>query len=237
MKVSRGFQDKLKLIVIHKFLTLVGTGIVLFAVGMILAVTVTNYKNAKDNATVYSNIFENVYNEGANFLRDESLHELCKQILNYEKDTSQLPYMIYEFNARFPMQGKIVLSDKERNIVYKSYSDMEWDFYRNSFNKAICANAFLVGLDEIYSSVYYFNGNASNYVMSKPIYEYGITIGYLNLYMEDQWEECLYDAEYEGIITDYRGRVIHSSRQGFITGINKFEPESNQSIININGRR
>ena len=133
MKASRGFQDKLKLIVIHKFLTLVGTGIVLFAVGMILAVTVTNYKNAKDNAAVYSNIFENDYNEGANFLRDESLQELCKQILNYEKDTSQLPYMIYEFNASFPMQGKIVLSDKERNIVYKSYSDMEWDFYRNSF--------------------------------------------------------------------------------------------------------
>lgn len=238
MKNTGSFQEKLKYIVINKLITLVGTGIILLAFGMILTVVITNYKNAKDNGKLYEDTFLAIYEESSAFLREETLQELCLKILLYKEDTSALPYLVYEFNAMFPLNAKVVLSDKERNILYKSFSDQEWDLYRNSFNKAICANAFRVRENEIYTSVYYFDGNNSNYVLSKPIYHQGMTIGYINLYLEeDGWEQILYDAEYEGVITDDQGRVIYSSRQSFITGINKFHINSKSPIITINGRR
>ncbi len=232
------FQDKLKKMVIKKLLILVGTGMLLLGIGMVLAVTVTNYKNAKDNGNLYEKTFLEIYNESSEFIRSKTLQDLCQKILLYQEDISSLPYLIYEFNANFPLRTKLVLSDKERNIVYKSFHDNEWNYYRNSFNKAICANAFRVLEDSIYTSVYYLEGNESNYVLSKPVYYRGMTIGYINLYLEEEgWEKSLYDAEYEGVITDNRGRVIYSSRRSFISGINKFIVDSKSQIITVNGRR
>ncbi len=238
MKNSGSFQEKLKQIVVNKLITLIGAGIILLVIGMILAVVATNYKNAKDNGNLYEDTFLEIYEESTTFLRGEALQELCHNILLYEDDVSALPYLIYEFNASFPLNAKVVLSDKERNILYKSFSDQEWDLYRNSFNKAICANAFQIQQNEIYTSVYYFDGNNSNYVLSKPVYDHGRTIGFINLYLEEEgWEQSLYDAEHEGIITDDRGRVIYSSRNSFITGINKFMNHSQGPVITVNGRR
>ena len=237
MERKGSFQDKLKKIVIDKLIILVGTGIISFVIGIILVVVFTNYNNAKDNGNLYEETFLRVYDESEDFLRNKELQELCKKVLLFEVDTTGLPYFVYEFNSYSLLNAKVVLSDKERNIAYKSFSDTEWDYYRNSFNKAICANAFHVPMDEIYTSVFYLSGNESNFVLSKPIYEQGRTIGYLNLYIEDGWEECLYDTEYEGVITDDKGRVIYSSRQSFITGINKFENDSISPIITINERR
>ncbi len=238
MENRESFQVKLKKMVISKLLTLVGTGVVLLAFGMILAVIVTNYKNAKDNGKLYEERFLEIYNQGHDFLCTPAIQELCKKILLYEEDTSRIPYLVYEFNASFPLNAKVVLSDKERNIKYRSFNEDEWDFYRKSFNKAICANAFNVSWGEIYTSVYYFDGNNSNYVLSKPIYANGMTIGYINLYIEEEgWEQYLHNAEYEGVITDDRDRVIYSSRQNFITGINNFVVDTKSPIITINGRR
>lgn len=238
MKNTGSFQEKLKISVINRLIILIGAGVTLLVVGMVMAVLVTHYKNARDNGSFYEEKFHKIYQEGSEFLRGEALQDLCLGILLYEKDTSALPYLVYEFNAVSPVNAKLVLSDKERNILFNSYSEQEWDLYKNVFNKAICANAFLVPYGRIYSSVYYFKGKYSSYVMSKPVYHQGITIGYINLYFEGaDWEQYLSEAEYEGIITDSRGRVIYSSRQSFITGINKFITSSRSPVVYINGRR
>ena len=227
MENRESFQIKLKKMVLHKLVTLVGIGVVLLAIGMLLAVLVTNYNSAKDNGKLYEDRFLEIYHQSYEFLSNPTLQDLCKKVLLYEEDTSQIP-----------LNAKVVLSDKERNIKYCSFNDSEWDFYRNSFNKAICANAFGIPEGEVYTSVYYFDGNNSNYVMSKPVYGNHRTIGYINLYIEEEgWEECLYDAECEGVITDRRGRVIYSSKQSFITGINQFELTSKSHIVMINGSR
>ncbi len=236
MKRTVSFQEKLKHIVINRLIALIGAGILLLAFGMILAVVATNYKNAKDNGKLYEDRFTAIYEECSDFLSGEALQKLCLDILLYKEDTSALPYLIYEFNASSPLKAKVVLSDKERNILFHSFK--EWDLYRNSFNKAICANAFHIPRDEIYSSVYYFDGNNSNYVLSKPIYDQEMTVGFINLYLEEEgWEQSLADAEYEGIIADERGRVIYSSKQSFVSGVNKFDNSSHSPIITINGRR
>lgn len=238
MKKTGSFQEKLKYIVINKLIILIGAGVILLAVGMVSAVVVTNYKNAKDNGKYYEERFQKIYEGGAAFLREETLLNLCTNILQYKDDTSALPYIMYEFNASFPIKTRLVVSDKERNIVFNSYGSNEWNLYKNSFNKAICANAFLIPRDEIYTSVYYFDEIYSSFVLSKPLDFDGRTIGYINLYFDGAgWEQSFHDAEYEGVITDERGRVIYSSRKSFITGINKFEVKSQSPLIRINGRR
>ena len=157
MKKTGSFQEKLKYIVINKLIILIGAGVILLAVGMVSAVVATNYNNAKDNGKYYEDRFLKIYEGGAAFLKEEDLLKLCTDILQYKDNTSALPYIMYEFNASFPITTKLVLSDKERNIVFNSYDSSEWNLYKNSFNKAICANAFLIPRDEIYSSVYYFD--------------------------------------------------------------------------------
>ena len=103
---------------------------------------------------------------------------------------------------------------QERNSVYNSFRPYEWNLYRSSFNKAICDNAFGSAPDGIYTSVYYFEGTNSDYVMSRPINADGATIGYLNLYLKgDGWAQCLSDSGYEGVITDNE-MCIRDSPQG-----------------------
>ena len=149
-----------------------------------------------------------------------------------------LSYSAYELNAACPLDSRLVLCDKERNSVYNSFRPYEWNLYRSSFNKAICDNAFGSAPDGIYTSVYYFEGTNSDYVMSRPINADGATIGYLNLYLKgDGWAQCLSDSGYEGVITDNAGRVIYSSRVSFVQEVNKFQLESPGPVVQIHGTR
>ena len=232
------FQAKLKKLVFTKLIVLVSTGALLMVSCMALAITATNHAGATKNSQLFADTFNQIYGLGTDFLTDSEVQDACRKILLYQGGTSMLSYSAYELNAACPLDSRLVLCDKERNSVYNSFRPYEWNLYRSSFNKAICDNAFGSAPDGIYTSVYYFEGTNSDYVMSRPISADGATIGYLNLYLKgDGWAQCLSDSGYEGVITDNAGRVIYSSRFSFDQEVNKFQMESPGPIVQIHGTR
>ena len=232
------FQAKLKKLVFTKLIVLVSTGALLMVSCMALAITATNHAGATKNSQLFADTFNQIYGLGTDFLTDSEVQDACRKILLYQGGTSMLSYSAYELNAACPLDSRLVLCDKERNSVYNSFRPYEWNLYRSSFNKAICDNAFGSAPDGIYTSVYYFEGTNSDYVMSRPISADGATIGYLNLYLKgDGWAQCLSDSGYEGVITDNAGRVIYSSRFSFVQEVNKFQLESPGPIVQIHGTR
>lgn len=232
------FQTKLKKLVFTKLIVLVSTGALLMVSCMALAVAATNHAGARRNGELFVETFNQIYGMGEEFLTDPEVQELCRKLLLYQGGTSLLSYPAYEFNASCPLDSRLVLCDKERNSIYNSFKPDEWNLYRSSFNKAICDNAFGVAPDGIYTSVYYFEGASSDFVMSRPICTDGAPIGYLNLYLKrDGWAQCLSDSGYEGVITDSAGRVIYSSRVNFVQEVNKFQLSGPGPIVHIHGTR
>lgn len=232
------FQAKLKKLVFMKLIVLVSTGAVLMVSCMAIAVAATNHSNARSNGAIFEQTFNQVYELGRDFLTEPEIQEICRRILLYQGGKSLLSYPFYELNAACPLDSRLVLCDKERNAIYSSFRPDEWNLYRSSFNKAICDNAFGAQTNQLYTSVYYFEGSSSDFVMSKPICEDGLTIGYLNLYLKgDGWAQCLSDSGYEGVITDDSGRVIYSSRVNFVEEVNKFRMKDSGPIVRIGGKR
>lgn len=235
---KESFQEKLQRMVWSKLLLLVGTGMVLFAAGMFLTIAITNQKNAEENRKLFESIFREVYEKSREFLTGEALETLAESCLLYDSDPVRLQYLLYEFNAACPMEANLILIDKERNIIYNSFQAGDWNQYRNSFNKAICDNAFGISEGQLYSSVYYLSGPYSDYVLSRPVYIDGKTMGYVTLYLPGSgWAKLLSVSNFEGVITDRAGRVIYSSRQSFIEDINKFSPEKQRGILYLGGER
>ncbi len=232
------FQAKLKRLVFTRLIVLVSTGAILMVSCMAMAVAATNHSNARSNGNMFEQTFNQVYELGRDFLTGQEVQEICRKILLYQGGKSLLSYPFYELNASCPLDSRLVLCDKERGVIYSTFRPDEWNLYRSSFNKAICDNAFGVQPDQVYTSVYYFEGSSSDFVMSKPIYAGGAAIGYLNLYLKgDGWDQCLSDSGYEGVITDNSGRVIYSSRVNFVEEVNKFRMEDSGPIVRINGKR
>lgn len=235
---KESFQEKLQRVVWSKLLLLVGTGMGFFAAGMFLTVTVTSQRNAEENRRLFESAFREVCEKSQEFLNGEALESLAGSSLLYGSDPTRLQYLLYEFNASSPMEANLILNDKERNIIYNSFQAGDWNQYRNSFNKAICDNAFGISEGELYSSVYYLSGPYSDYVLCRPVYVEGKTMGYITLYLSGSgWSKLLSVSNFEGVITDRVGRVIYSSRQSFIEDINKFSPPKRRGILYLAGKR
>ncbi len=231
-------QGRLQKMVWSRLVILVATGVVLFASGMLLSVVITNQKHVEENRKLLVSIVSEVYEKSVGFLLGEQVSSQCRDSLLCGRAPDRLRYLLYEQNAVSPITGNLVLNDKERNIVFNSFSEDEWNQYRNVYNKAICDNAFRMEDREVYTSVYYLSGDYSEYVFSRPIQAEGKVIGYVNLYLSGaDWAKQLAVSNFEGIITDQTGRVIYSSRRSFLSHANKFFPEKESGTVYLGGER
>jgi sensor histidine kinase YesM len=200
--------------------------------------SLTTRKELEDNRKLFEDAFLEVYEAGQEFLTSQSVTELCQGSLLYDADADGLRYLLYEFNGEWPMEADLILTDKGRNILYNSFPASDWNQYRSSFHKAICDNSFGIGEGEVHLSVYYLSGSYSEWVLTRPVDVEGQTMGYVSLYLSGLgWANLLSTSNFEGVITDRLGRVIYSSRPGFIQDINKFNPTRKNGVVTLEGQR
>lgn len=236
--IHTGFQQRLQKMVQNRIFVLVGTGIALFIAGIYLFLIMSNRRNLEENRSLFESVFQNVYSQGADFLRGEDLNSFCQSCLLYDADPAGLQYLLYEFNAVSPLSAELILTDKGRNIIFNSFQAGEWNQYRSSFNRAICDSTYEQKDGDVHLSVYYLSGSYSELVLSRPVFLDGMIQGYLNLYFPGEgWVSLLSLSNFEGVITDRIGRVIYSSRQSFIEDINRFSPPIQEGILSLGGER
>lgn len=220
---SMSLKERLQRMVWYRLLFLVGTGILLFATGMYLTIEVSNRKNLEENRKLFESAFLQVYDSSKSFLTGNELMETCRRCLLYDAAPLNLRYLLYNQNASSPVNADLILTDKGRNVIYNSFQNGEWNQYRKSFNRAVCDNTFAHAEKDVYLSVYYLSGMSSELVLATPVMIDGTPQGYVSLYLHGaDWGTLLSVSNFEGVITDYAGRVIYSSRHSFIQDINRF---------------
>ena len=186
-----------------------------------------------------SSTFQTAYYATDSYLNDTENNSVFTKCIEDGTDGSEVHYSLSKYNVDSPIRLNLILADRDRNIVYTSYGADDMNLHRIAFNGIVCDNAAENGPD-LYHTVYYFTGDTSEYVFSKPLYRGGELIGFVGAYLNGHdWARLLSDYQYDNIITTANGDIIFCSREGFLPerNTNKFRNESQERMVFLHGNR
>ncbi len=226
------FKNKLQKAVNKKIFLLIAIGCLLFSVGVYVMNYSTNQSNATKHLEALESEFNTIYDHTATYLLGENADRLFKRVLLEDVGLNTLSHSFYQFNVESLIKSDLILTNKDHEIVYTSYKEEELNLHQIQFNRVVCDNSLKPESGNIYNAIYYFGGNYSSYIFSKPIYENEDLIGYANIYLSgNEWNYHLADFNFNSVITDDMGNVIISSRKGLVAKINKFNPKIENHIF------
>ena len=92
----------------------------------------------------------------------------------------------------------------------------------------------------VYTTVYHFRANSSEYVMVHPLYREDEYMGAVAAYLsENDWARLFSRYQYDAILTKPNGDVIACSSSAFLSqkNANKYRPASSARYVRVNGSR
>ena len=206
-----------------------------------------NYMNTRLNVQKHldflSKTFDDTYQTATDFLNDaDNMNNFLANIRGQD-DRKDIKYSISKYNLTNPVTIDLILTDDSGNIIYTSFSSESMNLHRIAFNQIVGENALKYDGD-IYRTVYYFSGDTSEYVFTKPLYDVDSDsekpVGYAAIYLNGRdWGKLLTDYQYDSIITTLNGDIIHCSKEGFLKerNGNKYRPADNTGMTSIHGVR
>src|SRR5690606_26358732 len=138
-----------------------------------------------------------------------------------------------------PVRLHIILMDRQRKIIYTSFSETALNLHRIEFNKIVADNA-LKAEAPIYSTVYYFSGDRSECVYAKPLYQKGELIGFVTVYLNgNDWGSLFSEYQYDCIITNLDGSIIYYTKNVFLPerNTNKYKMDPARRFLTVQGNR
>lgn len=211
-------------------------GILLFITGFFFLTFNTNQENAKNNLAMLKDVYLELYNQSMDFLQDSStLSSFQERVDN--SSSPRFEYVFNRFNLKSNVGNKVILMNKDEDIIYSNFAENEMSDYLINYNRAICYNAKMTGSDDIYVAVYFDIDEYSDYMFVKPVYNDGEIIGYISLYiLGTDWNYYLSDKNFDGVIVDKRLNTIYRSKAGFANQSGKFTPK-NGIVCTYNSER
>lgn len=231
------FQRQLEQEVLKKIVLWIIAGCLLFCIPIFGLNYLNIYFNVSEHLNFLNRTFDEVYTATTQYM--ENPENLNSFLLCVEGSSQgrEVQYSISKYNVARPVRINLILMDRNKNIVYTSYSAENMNLHRFEFSKIIADNA-LASQSPIYNAVYFFSGNSSEYVFSKPLYKNGILEGFVTVYLNgNDWSKRFSDYQYDSIITNLNGDIIYCSKSGFLPerNTNKFQKHPGQHISTING--
>ena len=235
-KKSR-FQQELEQSVSRKLISSLLLGCLLFCIAIAVVNALNQNARREDHLESVTSTFHEVYNNTSAFLLDTGHTELFLSELR--KDQDNLRYLISHYNVSALVEIQLILTDSEGNVRFTTFSEGEMNLHRQEFNGIAVDNACHL-MRAVYTTVYHFRANSSEYVMIHPLYRDGEYQGAAAVYLnENGWTKLFSQYQYDAILTKSNGDVIACSNSSFLSqkNANKYLPADAAQYVRVNGNR
>lgn len=235
-KKSR-FQQELEQSVSRKLISSLLLGCLLFCIAIAAVNALNQNARREDHLESVTSTFHEVYNNTSAFLLDTGHTELFLSELR--KDQDNLRYLISHYNVSALVEIQLILTDSEGNVRFTTFSEGEMNLHRQEFNCIAVDNACHL-MRAVYTTVYHFRANSSEYVMIHPLYRDGEYQGAAAVYLnENDWTKLFSQYQYDAILTKSNGDVIACSNSSFLSqkNANKYLPADAAQYVRVNGNR
>ena len=235
-KKSR-FQQELEQSVSRKLISSLLLGCLLFCIAIAVVNALNQNARREDHLESVTSTFHEVYNNTSAFLLDAGHTELFLSELR--KDQDNLRYLISHYNVSALVEIQLILTDSEGNVRFTTFSEGEMNLHRQEFNGIAVDNACHL-MRAVYTTVYHFRANSSEYVMIHPLYRDGEYQGAAAVYLnENDWTKLFSQYQYDAILTKSNGDVIACSNSSFLSqkNANKYLPADAAQYVRVNGNR
>lgn len=212
-------------------------GCLLFYIA-IAAVNTMNLNAQRDeHLNGIASTFQEIYVDSSDFLTDPKHAELFFSDKRESQDA--LRYLISQYNVSALVELQLILTDPEGNVRFTTFPENQMNLHRQEFNRIAAENAHHL-MRSVYTTVYHFRANSSEYVMIHPLYRDGEYLGAAALYLnESDWIKLLGKYQYDAVLTKPNGDVIVCSNSSFLSpnNINKYYPTDSERYVKIDGSR
>ncbi|MBS6622103.1 MAG: histidine kinase [Faecalibacterium prausnitzii] len=235
-KKSR-FQQELEQSVSRKLISSLLLGCLLFCIAIAVVNALNQNARREDHLESVASTFHEVYNNTSAFLLDAGHTELFLSELR--KDQDNLRYLISQYNVSALVEIQLILTDSKGNVRFTTFSEGEMNLHRQEFNCIAVDNACHL-MRAVYTTVYHFRANSSEYVMIHPLYRDGEYQGAAAVYLnENDWTKLFSQYQYDAILTKPNGDVIACSNSSFLSqkNANKYLPADAAQYVRVNGNR
>lgn len=235
-KKSR-FQQELEQSVSRKLISSLLLGCLLFCIAIAVVNALNQNARREDHLESVASTFHEVYNNTSAFLLDAGHTELFLSELR--KDQDSLRYLISQYNVSALVEIQLILTDSKGNVRFTTFSEGEMNLHRQEFNGIAVDNACHL-MRAVYTTVYHFRANSSEYVMIHPLYRDGEYQGAAAVYLnENDWTKLFSQYQYDAILTKSNGDVITCSNSSFLSqkNANKYLPADAAQYVRVNGNR
>ena len=235
-KKSR-FQQELEQSVSRKLISSLLLGCLLFCIAIAAVNALNQNARREDHLESVAATFHEVYNNTSAFLLDAGHTELFLSELRNDQDN--LRYLISHYNVSALVEIQLILTDSRGNVRFTTFSEGEMNLHRQEFNGIAVDNACHL-MRAVYTTVYHFRANSSEYVMIHPLYRDGEYQGAAAVYLnENDWTKLFSQYQYDAILTKSNGDVITCSNSSFLSqkNANKYLPADAAQYVRVNGNR
>ena len=235
-KKSR-FRRELERSVSRRLVTSLLLGCLLFLVAIAAVNTLNQNARREDHLAGVAATFQEVYNDTAAFLLDADHTELF--LSDRRKDQDNLRYLISQYNVSALVELQLILTDSKGEVRFTTFSEGEMNLHRQEFNRIAEENACHL-MRAVYTTVYHFRANSSEYVMIHPLYRDGEYQGAAAVYLnENDWTKLFSRYQYDAILTKPNGDVIACSNASFLSqkNANKYRPADAARYVKVDGSR
>ena len=235
-KKSR-FQQELEQSVSRKLISSLLLGCLLFCIAIAVVNALNQNARREDHLESVASTFHEVYNNTSAFLLDAGHTELFLSELRNDQDN--LRYLISHYNVSALVEIQLILTDSKGNVRFTTFSEGEMNLHRQEFNGIAVDNACHL-MRAVYTTVYHFRANSSEYVMIHPLYRDGEYQGAAAVYLnENDWTKLFSQYQYDAILTKSNGDVITCSNSSFLSqkNANKYLPADAAQYVRVNGNR
>lgn len=235
-KKSR-FQQELEQSVSRKLISSLLLGCLLFCIAIAVVNALNQNARREDHLESVASTFHEVYNNTSAFLLDAGHTELFLSELR--KDQDNLRYLISHYNVSALVEIQLILTDSKGNVRFTTFSEEKMNLHRQEFNGIAVDNACHL-MRAVYTTVYHFRANSSEYVMIHPLYRDGEYQGAAAVYLnENDWTKLFSQYQYDAILTKSNGDVIACSNSSFLSqkNANKYLPADAAQYVRVNGNR
>ena len=235
-KKSR-FQQELEQSVSRKLISSLLLGCLLFCIAIAVVNALNQNARREDHLESVASTFHEVYDNTSAFLLDAGHTELFLSELR--KDQDNLRYLISHYNVSALVEIQLILTDSKGNVRFTTFPEGEMNLHRQEFNGIAVDNACHL-MRAVYTTVYHFRANSSEYVMIHPLYRDGEYQGAAAVYLnENDWTKLFSQYQYDAILTKPNGDVIACSNSSFLSqkNANKYLPADAAQYVRVNGNR
>ena len=239
MNEKSKFQKDLEQLATKRILASILIGCLFFCAAIVVISTADQYLKKQRHLDAVASTFRETYDSIADYLTGKDNTELFINNASKNVSSDELQYLLSRFNLDAPVGIHLLITNAQGELTFSSFSKEDLNLHRLEFNRLALKNA-QKNSPHLYSTVYYFSGDTSEYVIVYPLFRAQEYVGSVSAYLkEGDWGRSFLKYQYDTIITASNSNIIYCSNTSLLSEhtINKYRPDGKHVYQWINGNR